>query len=124
MEKAAAFLAGIQFGRLQYPQVLAYLANQELVQATDEFHHTNAPLSYESVVLLSRLFCVKGVFVPERTGGLTREDLAIFDEDVLMNDEQLAKHKISAVLLALPEGAEDEEDGFMQFAIVDANSSF
>lgn len=61
VEKAATFLAGIKFGRLRYPQVLAFLANRNLAEEVDAFQRASLAISDESVVFLSRLFDIKGV---------------------------------------------------------------
>lgn len=45
IERAAAFLAGLKLGRLQYAQVLGYFAHPELVQEDYAFESMNSPLS-------------------------------------------------------------------------------
>lgn len=125
IERAAAFLAGDKFGRLQYAQAVAFLANQELVNAADAFQHGNVPLSRNNVLLLSRLLSVKGVLVLERsTGGLTREQLSILGVDMPVNDSLLANHRMSAVILSLADGVNNVENGMAQFAIVRDSPSF
>lgn len=57
-------------------------------------------------------------FPKDRRGGLTREQFSICGVDVDVNDSLLANHKMSAVLLRLPDGVDDLENGSPQFAIV------
>lgn len=70
------------------------------------------------MLCLSRHFSIDGVLVPEQCpGGLTRHQFSIFDEDIPMNDSELARQQ-SAALLAFPEGVADAPNATTQFAIM------
>lgn len=124
VERSAAFLAGDKFGRLHYPQVLAFLANQDHVQAVDAFRDKNDALSVRQVLLLSRLFSIKGALVPVRSNeGLTREDFTILDVDERMDDKFLAEHPRSVALLASADDTDNVTDAPPQNAILRWNST-